>query len=273
MELADLSHPVQIAKEIVNQNPGIQVPIPLEAIAYAAGIREINKKPMDGLEGALVANPEKSEGIILINEGARHQRQRFTLGHELGHYFIPRHGHQMNCGISDLMTSDQKSLSAAQRMELEANQFSAELLMPSLLVRQYPGFRETPSLSCLIEMAETFDVSFEACAQRYVSLHDDPVAIVFAKDSVVRYSPKNDEFPFWIKPSKGSQMPFGSHSATVETKDAGKISGGCCSADIWVDSSKYYVVPEEIQEELYVMEDGYTATLLYFDEELEEYEG
>ena len=32
-------------------------------------------------------------------------------------------------------------------------------------------------------------------------------------------------------------------------------------------------MPEEIQEELYVMEGGYTATLLYFEQELEEIEG
>lgn len=273
MELADLSQPVQIAKEIVSQNRSIQIPIPLEEIAYAAGIQEINEMPMDGLEGALVANPEKSEGIILIKEGARPQRQRFTLGHELGHYFIPRHGHKMSCGISDLITRDQKSLSAAQRMELEANQFSAELLMPSLLIRQYPGFRSTPSLGCVIEMAKAFDVSFEACAQRYVALHDDPVAVVFAKDLVVRYSSKSDEFPFWIKPNKGCQIPFGSHSAETGKEVTEKHSEGCCNADHWVDGSKYFEMPEEIQEELYIMENGYTATLLYFDEELEELEG
>ncbi len=32
-------------------------------------------------------------------------------------------------------------------------------------------------------------------------------------------------------------------------------------------------MPEVLQEELFVMEKGYTATLLYFEEELEELEG
>ena len=268
IELADLSRPTQIATEIIKQNPGVQAPIPLEEIAFSAGIREINKKPLDGLEGALIANPEKSEGIILIKEDSRPQRQRFTLGHELGHFLIPRHGHQMSCGLSDLTTRDQKTLNSTQRMELEANQFSAELLMPSLLVRQYPGFRDKPSIERLIRMAADFDVSFEACAQRYVALHDDPVAIVFAHEALVRYSTKNDGFPFWIKPGKGSALPAKSDVTCVNT-----VSLGCSDAACWLDSSRYFELPEEVIEEVYTMEKGYTATLLYFDEEVNELEG
>lgn len=268
IELADLSRPAQIAAEIVKQNPGIQAPVPLEEIAFAAGIREINKKPLDGLEGALVANPEKSEGIILIKEGSRPQRQRFTLGHELGHFLIPRHGHQMSCGLSDLITRDQKTLNRAQRMELEANQFSAELLMPRLLVRQYPGYGNEPCIECVISMAIDFGVSFEACAQRYVALHDDPVAIVFAHEAVVRYSTKSEGFPFWIKPGKGSAVPAKSHSTRINT-----VISGSGDAARWLDSSRYFELPEEIIEEVHTMENGYTATFLYFEEELEELEG
>jgi len=268
IELADLSRPVEIATGIIKQNPGIQVPIPLEEIAFSAGIREINKRPLDGLEGALVANPEKSEGIILIKEDSRPQRQRFTLGHELGHFLIPRHGHQMSCGLSDLTTRDKKALSSAQRMELEANQFSAELLMPRLLVRQYPGFRGEPSIECLISMAADFSVSFEACAQRYVALHDDPVAIVFAHETVVRYSTKSEGFPFWIQPGKGSTVPVKSHSTRINT-----VISGSSDAARWLDSSRYFELPEEVIEEVYTMENGYTAIFLYFDEELEELEG
>jgi hypothetical protein len=51
-----------------------------------------------------VANEYKTEGVILINnskEIGTKERQRFTLGHEIGHFMIPHHGHEMSCSISD----------------------------------------------------------------------------------------------------------------------------------------------------------------------------
>jgi Zn-dependent peptidase ImmA (M78 family) len=64
----------------------------------------IDYSPLDNLEGALVANEYKTEGVILINnskEIGTKERQRFTLGHEIGHFMIPHHGHEMSCSISD----------------------------------------------------------------------------------------------------------------------------------------------------------------------------
>lgn len=273
MELADLSRPSQIAREIINQNPAIQFPIPIEDIAYASGIREVSRKPLEGLEGALVANPEKTEGIILIKEGARPQRQRFTLGHELGHYLIPRHGHKMSCSISDLTVREDSCSSAQARIEREANQFSSEILMPSLLVRQYLGFLSSPSIDLIREMADDFDVSFEAFSRRYVALHDEPAAIVFAHNSIVRYSVKNDDFPFWIRAAKGCRLPSKCYSARrIPITSSGSVSNGASDSCLWVDDIKGYIAPEELQEELYVMGGGYTATLIFFDDEIEEVE-
>lgn len=272
IELADLARPAEIASAIVEQNPGIPVPIPLEEVATAAGIQQIQYEALDGLEGALVANPEKSVGVILINNRSRSQRQRFTLGHELGHFLIPRHGHKMNCGIADLSTRDQKSLNSTQRIELEANQFSAELLMPTTLFRQYKGFRNDPSMECLIPQAEHFNVSFEACAQRYAALHDDLVAIVFSHKNNIRYSCKGDDFPFWIKPGKGFPVPKDSCTYNTDTSNSNFVISGRCYADTWIDNNRYYETPEEIVEEVYIMENGYVATMLFFDEELIEIE-
>lgn len=272
IELADLVRPAEIANEIIRQNPSIDIPIPLAEIAHETGIREIQYNPFDGLEGALIANPEKSRGIILINEGARHHRQRFTLGHELGHFLIPHHGSRMSCASDDLRTSAHKMMTSAQKIELEANQFSAELLMPVKLFRGFTGYRDEPSLECLIDQSEHFDVSFEACANRYISLHDDPVAIVFSHQGKVRYSLRNDEFPFWIMPRKGDKVPSGSQTHKAGLCGSNTKYSGMTESSYWLDENRHFELPEELVEEVYVMENGYVATLLSFEDVLVEVE-
>ena len=60
--------------------------VQLTNIATALNIIEIRYVPLTSFEGALLTTPERRNGSILINSNARPERQRFTLGHELGHY-------------------------------------------------------------------------------------------------------------------------------------------------------------------------------------------
>jgi len=272
IEFADLASPIQIVNEIIKQLPDLTIPVPLDEIATTVGIEKIEYSPLDGFEGVLLANPEKTTGGIIINSNSRHHRQRFSLGHELGHFMIPRHGHEMHCGINDLTTSESKQLTSKQRIELEANQFSAELLMPSKIFKSRNGFNVEPSMECLLKQAEDFDVSFEACALRYCSQHDDPVAIVFSHQGTVRYSCSSTEFPFWITPGKNSPIPPTSFTKHVLNKPASSIISDCSVSSNWIGSDRYYETPDEIIEEVYILENGYAATMLSFEDELEEKE-
>ena len=272
IEFADLVRPKQIVDEIIRQIPDIPIPVPLEEIAHAVGIQKIEYQQLDGFEGALIANPEKSQGAILINSGARHHRQRFSLGHELGHFMIPRHGYEMRCSLDDFRTLEGKQLSSRQKIEMEANQFSAELLMPDRQFRRYEGFEAEPSMHCLINQATGFDVSFESCAQRYCNLHSEPVAIIFSHNGVVRYPYKGQEFPFWIVPGKGDPLPPVSFTKKVLGKTEDSVYSDNSYSSNWINGSRHYEIPDYINEEVYILKDGYAATMLSFDEELEEIE-
>lgn len=80
-----------------------------------------------------------------------------------------------------------------QRKEVEANRFVAELLMPKY--RLAPYLRPAPNLNHVVKIAQDLEVSREAAAIRYVKTHDDPIAIVFSKNNVIRYIAKTAEFP------------------------------------------------------------------------------
>src|SRR6202047_4521629 len=50
-------------------------------------------------------------------------------------------------------------------------------------------------LTSVLRLSKTLDLSREASARRYVQLHDQPTALVFSVDGVVRYVQRNPDFP------------------------------------------------------------------------------
>ena len=127
-------------------------------------------------------------------------------------------------------------------------------------------------MQCVTKQAEEFDVSFEACALRYCNLHDEPVAIVFSHEGIVRYSCKSSEFPFWITPGKSNPIPSTSFTKKVLNKPTDSILSDCSISSNWIGYDKYFETPDEIIEEVYILENNFVATMLSFEDELEEKE-
>lgn len=269
MELADLVRPKDIANAIIKQNPHITGKVPLDEIAYETGIKDIQYKSLDKIEGALVANDEKSEGIIIVNNKSRPQRQRFTLGHELGHFLIHRHGSKMNCSLNDLMTKEGKANDSNQTIEAEANTFSANLLMPELLFKQSSMFKKkVPSIPSIIDLSYLFDVSVQACANRYVDLFPEPLAIVCSHRGIINYGYSSPDHPLWLKAKKGTKVPDKTVTSGMDFNVEKSENMDETHADCWFDARKYSHLPEYVFEQSYVQENGYAITLLWLEEEL-----
>ena len=93
---------------------------------------------------------------IIINSLDTPARQRFTIAHELGHYFLHKRMIDRK-GITDSAIYRGK-LSTA--MEYEANQFAAELLMPYKDLDRIIKERARKHIKTSIPiLADTFDVS------------------------------------------------------------------------------------------------------------------
>ena len=134
MELADCGSPERLITSILNANPDLKIPVPIELLAAAVGISEIRRAPTESFEGSLLTNPEKSIGVIVLNAASRPERQRFTIGHEIAHFLIPTHTGNARCATSDLsiLAGDDSS----GRREAEANRFASGILMPAPYFRQ-----------------------------------------------------------------------------------------------------------------------------------------
>lgn len=71
--------------ELLLQELGITEPreIDLEAIAWTQGVH-VRYRPLDGCEARIIGCGDRA--IITVNDRSSARRQRFSIGHELGHW-------------------------------------------------------------------------------------------------------------------------------------------------------------------------------------------
>jgi Zn-dependent peptidase ImmA (M78 family) len=114
---------------------------------------------------------DSGRGTIFVNKAHHENRQRFTIAHELGHYFL---NHTTGVHVDKVaLFRDTESSKATSQIEMDANRFAAELLMPEQLVRSQlrqatsKGKNEDDIIS---EMAGLFKVSIAAMSFRLQNL-------------------------------------------------------------------------------------------------------
>ena len=146
-------------------------------------------------EGALLRMKGIPRGYIVLSSEVREvRRQRFTLGHEIGHYLLPDQQDLCQpCGKEQIESWDD----GLARPEREANQFAAEILMPRSIVQ--PLLRESPQFSHIEQIAEACETSLTASAYRYCELSSFPVAMVWSEEGRVRWYKSSGEFVRWVR--------------------------------------------------------------------------
>jgi len=157
------------AKELLARL-GIQSnPTPVEKIAKALGA-QVRFSPFDEeLSGMVYVK----DGVPIIGVNSLHHpnRQRFTIAHELGHLELHREMITSNIHVDKnfpALMRDTKSATGTEQIEIQANQFAAELLMPRDLIdkamagKQFDIDDDGP----IEELAKKFKVSKQALEYR-----------------------------------------------------------------------------------------------------------
>lgn len=162
-----------IVKELLRKQKTKTVPIPVERIAIALGALVRYWEFEEELSGMVYIKGSKP--VIGINSRHHRNRQRFTVAHEIAHLILHRDT------IGDVVHVDRKfnvlmrnadSATGTQRMEMEANSFAAELLMPTdLLVPMLKkrGF-DIDDEGPLKDLSRKFQVSKQALEYRILNL-------------------------------------------------------------------------------------------------------
>lgn len=130
------------------------VPLDLKALCHLLGIG-INYLPLENnLSGRLTH--DGSRWVINVNALHHVRRQRFTIAHELAHYFLHRNSQE---NYEDLYFHRGKNYT---QHELEADNFAGALLMPK---EQLINFVNSTS-NKLDDIAEHFGTSSIAVKKR-----------------------------------------------------------------------------------------------------------
>ena len=160
-----------------------ETPTPVDSIASELRLGPSYSDFGTDFDGILEHRAGRFHIYCNITEGkhTHHPRVRFTLAHELGHYFIDEHRNALRAGQPPRPTFLDKP--SNDPVEQEANAFAASLLMPrrafQIALRSVP-----PGLKGILELGSTFRVSKQSAALRYANASGRECAIVmFRNDS------------------------------------------------------------------------------------------
>jgi len=190
------------AYAFLDRHGGPWRPVDVEHFATMEGLTRVRRGLDPGIEACLV--PQVGGWVILtatdpsspINTSPR--RRRFTIGHELGHFWLPSHkGRPFYCRSSDI-----EALFGETRLqEREANHFSAEVLMPADLFEKDMAALDERGLYAAVDVLssrEYYNTSRLATLLRYAELTCRPLMVAVYD---LRYGPSKQLA--WWRPSEG----------------------------------------------------------------------
>jgi Zn-dependent peptidase ImmA (M78 family) len=156
--------------EILN-DLGITEPedIDIEAIAEDCGAT-IRYQPLSGCAARIMGY--KDRAIITIDENTPRPRQRFSAGHELGHWMRDRGQVAFQCKNESFVREW-----SVENPETRANRFASDLLLPAKMFRS--RLRRLPvTFETVRQIADVFCTSLTATAIRLVEYGDLPAILV-----------------------------------------------------------------------------------------------
>lgn len=128
---------IEEAKRLLQKNSVNRPSVPIQRIAKSLGARMIFS-PLDSELSGMVYVKGRTP-IIGINSLHHPNRQRFTIAHECGHLTLHKGliGKEIHVDKRfPMLMRDSLSATGISRIEIEANLFAAEILMPRYLLTE-----------------------------------------------------------------------------------------------------------------------------------------
>jgi len=170
VRLVPLSRIRRQAQAFLRENRIHTPPVKVETIARKLGITLRYEPFEDDISGVLYR--DRAQTIIGVSSFHHPNRQRFTIAHELGHLIL----HEVDVHVDKgyrIVLRDSKSSQAADPLEIDANRFAAELLMPTQMLQKDVAhyIRDVEDEAGLDALAKRYGVSRQAMAFRLANLN------------------------------------------------------------------------------------------------------
>jgi hypothetical protein len=117
-------------------------------------------------------------------------RVRFSIAHELGHYFIPPHRQLLLTGLSH---NSEDCFRGQSDVEKKADVFASALLIPGVELKRLMQSRRFLTLRQLLELADRCKASAQATAFRYTRFTEEPHLALVSENGRVLYQFASEE--------------------------------------------------------------------------------
>ena len=199
------------------------IPINLTNLCDTLNIA-ISRYPIHS-EAYLICESGKTE--IILRPGMSIERERFSIAHELGHFFLPGHNELMfGCSESDMGYNEKKPF------EMEANIFASELLVPTNSIKT--AIKGEIDFNLISEQANRYMVSLQTMALKMTFLTDECLAIVWVQDGVIRWAARSTSFEFFISKGKISKLSKLSNTYEFYKGNGHVIRSKLVDAQAWI---------------------------------------
>jgi Zn-dependent peptidase ImmA (M78 family) len=177
------------------------------AIAREHDIEVMAKPDAEAGVSGMLLRHGNNFGILYATHLQNAGFERFSIGHELGHYFLE--GHVDHVLPKDGIHVSQAGFVSGDPYEQEADSFSAGLLMPSGPFKRELN-RRTANLSTIKALADQCETSLSATAIRCTELTSDALAVIVSTGSKIDYCMLSEAMKSlpglsWLR--KGSPVP------------------------------------------------------------------
>lgn len=202
-----------------------------EVFRWRDPICKIEAASIEGFEGCLVPNDDRSQWLILYSDQVRSAgRIRFTQAHELGHYLLHRFDQDsFHCTEADMVNWSKEAVG----MEGQADEFASYLLMPlDDYRRQIP---EEVNLDVFSACAERYGVSLIAAILKWLSDTTEKAVLVYSTDGFMNWAFSSEpayKAGAFFK-TKGRVVPLPVSSLAADSTVSRDCVGRPLSANLW----------------------------------------
>lgn len=228
------------AQELLDEL-GVSEPgdIDLDAIAQYTGAT-VQRAPLTGAEARIIGAGD--EAVITVNEKSRPSRQRFSIGHELGHWMYDRGKLNLSCS-----TDKQERFFSGADKESLANEFAKELLLPAPMFAPRLGMRE-PTLETVHDLSGVFRASLTATARRVVELGAYQAMIICSSSAKREWYKASGELDGRLRPYR--HLSKDSLAYELLRKPGFPEAAEEVDADAWIDhpdAADYVLVESSVK--------------------------
>lgn len=228
----------------------LSLPVDPLAIARRKGIF-VAAEALDGCSGCLVKSGDNF-GILYSNSLNNEGFERFTISHELGHYFLPGHPAKLFGGGQTAHRS-RSGFVSRDPLERQADNFAATLLLPETLFLKALRAERAEGFKAIKSLAALGKSSLTAAALRFARLSEDPVAVVMSMGQEVQWCEMSQslrDLRGLTRLRKGSLLPRDTTSARFNAKSSNVADSqqteGCSDLALWFDGAPSIEMMEDV---------------------------